>query len=113
MQPRTRVFLYTDDGIRFFGEGPYRLLQGIESCGSLRSSAASMDMAYSKAFTILKRAEDCLGFPLTEKKIGGVGGGGSRLTPQAKEFMKKYEQYRAACYDASRKYFDEFFCTGN
>ena len=34
-----------------------------------------MNMSYSKAFSIINRAEKVLGFPLTEKSIGGKGGG--------------------------------------
>ncbi len=34
-----------------------------------------MNMLYSKAFSIINRAEKVLGFPLTEKSIGGKGGG--------------------------------------
>lgn len=109
MRPVIKVFLYDEDGNRFFGEGPCRLLHGIEETGSLRASAQQMDMAYTKALSILKRAEKALSFPLTEKSIGGKGGGGSRLTPKAKEFLNQYEEYRDACCQAgSRIYLDIF-----
>ena len=108
MRAATSVFLYEDDD-RFFGEGPCRLLRGIEECGSLRASAAKMNLSYSKATAILNRAEAALGFPLTEKQIGGKGGGGSKLTPQAVAFLEKYEAYREACYEANRKLYLEFF----
>ena len=45
-----------------------------------------MGMAYTKALAIMRRAEKNLGFPLTARRIGGKGGGGSVLTPKAKEF---------------------------
>ena len=32
-------------------------------------------MAYTKAFHLIRHAEEELGFPLTEKTIGGTGGG--------------------------------------
>ena len=108
MRAATSIFLYEDD-VRFFGEGPCRLLRGIEECGSLRASAAKMNLSYSKATAILNRAEVALGFPLTEKQIGGKGGGGSKLTPQAVAFLEKYEAYREACYEANRKLYLEFF----
>jgi molybdate transport system regulatory protein len=109
MKPVMRLFLYDDDGERFFGEGPCILLHGIEKTGSLRSAAMEMDMAYTKALNMIKRAEKALGFPLTERSIGGKGGGGSRLTPKAKEFLERYECYRDKCYEAGRQLYLEVF----
>lgn len=57
-----RVFLCDDDHLRFFGEGPCRLLHLIEETGSLRAAAMSMGMAYTKALAIMRRAEKNLGF---------------------------------------------------
>ena len=109
MRPATRIFLRGDDGEKFFGEGPCRLLKGIERTGSLRSAAKEMEMAYTKALRLVNRAEEVLGFPLTERTVGGKGGGGSRLTPQAKEFIKQYEAYRDACYEANARLYRRFF----
>ena len=104
-----RVFLCGDDHFRFFGEGPCRLLHLIEETGSLRAAAISMGMAYTKALTIMKRAEENLGFPLTARRIGGKGGGGSALTPEAKEFLHDYETYRDACIQSSRELYSQIF----
>lgn len=109
MKPVTRIYLYDEENERFFGEGPCCLLHGIEDHGSLRSAAIHMNMAYSKAFSMIRHAEKALGFPLTEKQIGGKNGGGSRLTPQAKEFLQKYEQYKEACCEANRRIYSEIF----
>lgn len=105
MKPVIKVFLYDEKEERFFGEGPYRLLCGVEETGSLRRAAAKMDMAYTKALSMVKKAEEALGFPLTEKFTGGKGGGGSRLTVQAQEFLKKYEKFRDGCQDAGNELF--------
>lgn len=98
-----------DEGNKFFGEGPYRLLRLVDETGSLRSAAISMDMAYTKALKMLKRAEEVLGFPLTHRTAGGTSGGGSHLTEQGKEWLKNYEEYRNACISAEQKLFAEFF----
>lgn len=71
----------------FWGR-PCRLLHAIEETGSLRAASASMNMAYTKALSMIKRAEKALNFPLTEKNIGGRGGGGSRLTPRQRSFYR-------------------------
>lgn len=110
MHTLMRVYLLDDENSRFFGEGPCRLLHAVEETGSLRSAALGMDMAYTKALSMIRHAEETLGFPLTEKKTGGKGGGGSRLTPEAKEFLAKYEAYRDACYQAGNRIYHEVFC---
>ena len=108
MRAATSIYLFKDD-VRFFGGGPCRLLRGIQECGSLRAAASKMNLSYSKAIAMVNRAEEVLGFPLTEKQIGGKGGGGSVLTPEAISFLEKYEAYREACYEANRKLYMEFF----
>ena len=108
MKSVINVYLY-EDGEKFFGEGPRRLLYGIERTGSLRAAAMEMNMSYSKATSLINRAEKALQFPLTEKKIGGKGGGGSQLTPEAKEFLERYEKYREACHEANSRIYHEIF----
>ena len=108
MRSATSIYLFKDD-VRFFGEGPCRLLRGVQECGSLRAAASKMNLSYSKAIAMMNRAEETLGFPLTEKQIGGKGGGGSKLTAEAVAFLEKYEAYREACYEANRKLYLEFF----
>lgn len=109
MQTRIRVTLLDDNGEKFFGEGPYRLLCLVEETGSLRAAALSMDMAYTKALKMIKRAEEVLGFSLTHRTTGGTSGGGSHLTEHGKEWLRKYEEYRNACIAADKKLFDECF----
>ena len=75
MEAKTKIIFLDENGDKFFGEGPYQLLRCIERCGSLRSAAQEMNMAYTKAFHLIRHAEEELGFPLTEKTIGGTGGG--------------------------------------
>ena len=109
MKSDIRVFLCDNDNLRFFGEGPCRLLHLIEETGSLRAAALSMGMAYTKALHLMKRAEKNLGFSLTARTIGGKGGGGSVLTPEAKEFLHDYEPYRDACIQSSRELYTQIF----
>lgn len=109
MKAVTKIIFLDESGEKVFGEGPFRLLQGIEETGSMRSSAAAMGMAYTKALKILKNAEKALGFPLTDRAAGGASGGGSRLTPEGKEWMMRYEAYRDACIQANRRLYLEFF----
>ena len=110
MKVVTRIVLLDDNGEKFFGEGPYRLLCAVEETGSLRAAAQSMGMAYTKALKLLKNAETALGFPLTTRAVGGKDGGGSHLTPAGKEWIAKYDTYRAACAAANAQLYREVFC---
>lgn len=91
MQCGSRVYFYNDDGERIFGRGPKQLLQYVEETGSLRSAAIRMNMSYGKALQIIKRLETALGITVLERSIGGTAGGGSRLTEEAKELLRRFE----------------------
>ena len=109
MRAATKIIFFDDNGEKFFGEGPAQLLHGIEETGSLRAAAQSMEMAYTKALNIIKRAEKTLGFPLVIRTTGGRSGGGSQLTKEGKEWLERYESYRNACLQANRSLYLEFF----
>ncbi len=109
MKPVTKIQLFDENGEKFFGEGPCRLLEQVEQTGSLRCAAASMEMAYSKALKLVKQAEEALGFPLTQRSVGGKDGGGSTLTPEGREFLHKYEAYQDACVQANRELYANYF----
>lgn len=109
MRAATKITITDDNGIKFFGEGPCRLLRYVEKTGSLRAAALEMEMAYSKASKLLKQAEATLGFPLTRRSAGGKDGGGSILTPEGKRWLQQYEAYRDACVNANRELFRRYF----
>ena len=109
MKPVTKIQFLDENGEKFFGEGPCRLLGLVEETGSLRCSAASMEMAYSKAIKLVKQAEAALGFSLMQRSVGGKDGGGSTLTPEGRAFLQKYEAYRDACVQANRALYAQYF----
>jgi len=103
------VRLYTDDNERFFGPGIATLLVRVREHHSLRAAAASMGMAYSKAWRIIRTAEHVFGFPLLSSTIGGVNGGGAVLTPQADQILDAYESYCAELNTYGAALFDRKF----
>ena len=109
MKLRLAVTFQDDEGARFFGEGPYRLLLGVERTHSLRSAAQEMGMSYTKAFRIMKNAEENLGFPLLERMVGGKEGGGSTLTPEGRELVKRYGAYRTCLDRMAERLYEEHF----
>jgi len=88
-----------------FGPGIATLLEGVEKLHSLRKAAMEMDMAYSKAWKIVKTAEENLGFPLLSSSTGGRGGGGATLTEEGRQFLAAYRRFE----EAVRTYADEAF----
>ena len=109
MRAVTKITFLDDSGEKFFGEGPARLLHGIEEKGSLRAAAMSMDMAYTKALKLIRNAENALDFALIRRTTGGKDGGGSILTAEGKEWLQRYEAYRDACKQANSRMYLEFF----
>ena len=109
MKAVTKIIFLDDENEKFFGEGPARLLRGVEECGSLRAAARSMDMAYTKALKLIRNAENVLGFALIHRSTGGKDGGGSFLTTEGKEWLERYEAYRDACQQANSGLYTQFF----
>ncbi len=93
LKAKIRVLLFTDE--KCFGPGIRQLLDAVEIHGSLRKAAMSMEMAYSKAWKMVKNCEKHLGFPLLISTTGGKNGGGAVLTDDAKKFLSAYEEYCA------------------
>ena len=89
-------------GQKCFGPGVAELLRRVDTRHSLRAAANSMEMAYSKAWKIVKTAEQELGFRLLSSSTGGRNGGGASLTPEAVRLLSAYDAYCAelrACAD--------------
>ena len=92
-----------------FGPGMVALLRAVEKTGSLQRAARSMNMAYSKAWKMLRVAEKEWGFLLTDRETGGRDGGGSTLTPQAKELMEAYLSFRRDAEAELDRLFETYF----
>ena len=88
-----------------FGPGVADLLERVDRLKSLRKATIEMDMAYSKAWKIVKVAEANLGFELLKSVTGGKGGGGAELTEDAKKFLAAYRRFE----ESVRSYADEAF----
>ncbi|MBS6951990.1 MAG: LysR family transcriptional regulator [Enterocloster asparagiformis] len=101
------IKLYGED--KAFGPGIAELLRNVEKEGSLQGAAQSMNMAYSKAWKILKSAEKEWGLALTDRETGGRDGGGSTLTPEAREILEHYETFMAEARQSTSEIFERHF----
>jgi molybdate transport system regulatory protein len=101
--------IWLDSDGKAFGSGPYQLLRLVDRTGSLHKAAAEMGMSYRKAWLMLNSMELRLGFPLLSRRIGGVAGGGSRLTDQARGFLDRYEAFHHEVDEALQKIYRKYF----
>ena len=96
-------------GEKCFGPGVAQLLRHVQEFHSLRSAAKAMNMAYSKAWTIVKTSEETLGFKLLVSTKGGRHGGGASLSQKAENLLAAYERYCAGLRRYAQEAFSEFF----
>lgn len=96
-------------GEKAFGPGIAELLENIEKEGSLHKASKSMNIAYSKAWKILKESENALGYELVEGKRGGIAGGGSKLSKNGKEILEKYREFEQRINDEAKRIFNDIF----
>ena len=101
--------VWLDSNGKAFGEGPYRLLRNVERTGSLWKASAEMGMSYSKAWRLMRNLEKRLDFPLLERHVGGASGGGSFITPQARDLLDRYEKFREDVQASLEKIYKKHF----
>lgn len=86
-----KVWLEKDDEI-IMGLGREKLLKAIKKHGSISKAAKELGISYKKAWSYIKAMEERLGKKLVETKIGGSGGGGSKLTKEAEKLIKEFDK---------------------
>ena len=96
------IKLWKDDKV--FGPGICQLLTKIEETGSMHQAAARMGLAYSKAWKMMKTAEEGLGFALT-----GRSGGGSRVTEEGRKMMEQYFAFEMEAREQVGILFEKYF----
>ena len=110
LHPVLSIRLFRND--KCFGSGVAQLLRQVDEHHSLRGAALAMGMAYSKAWTVMRKCEEELGFPLLIYSTGGRHGGGAALTEEARKMLAAYDRYceklRQISDDLFRDEFQEF-----
>ena len=112
MNLKMTLRFYVEDN-KVFGPGVAQLLHRVQELHSLRAAALSMNMAYSKAWSIVRAAEQGFGCKLLRSTIGGSGGGGAQLTDEARQIMEAYDAYCRKLDAYGQELFRELFgfCT--
>ncbi len=76
----------------YLGEGRIRLLQEIQSTGSIRQAAKNMSMSYKKAWSLVQSMNTQSEIPIVERKTGGINGGGAQLSEKGLELIRIYSE---------------------
>ena len=90
---RTNIWLETDDGEVALSRWRLTLLEAVDRTGSISAAAKAMDVQYRLAWQRIKEMEARLGISLVETTVGGIGGGGARLTPEAHKIVERLRAF--------------------
>lgn len=102
-------FWLTKEGQSFLGAGRIELLERIDQTGSINAAAKEMKMSYKAAWERINGMNALADHPLIERLTGGRGGGGTKLTPYARELIATFHRFN----ELHRQFIDRFSEAGN
>ncbi|MCX5919137.1 MAG: winged helix-turn-helix domain-containing protein [Deltaproteobacteria bacterium] len=108
MQVKSKVWIEAGGEV-VAGDGKINLLERIEEAGSIQKAAGEIGMSYRHAWGFLQKMEKRGGIKLVVTQIGGREGGGAKLTPQGKEFLRRYSAFREGLDEYIEKKFRQAF----
>jgi molybdate transport system regulatory protein len=102
-------FWLTKEGQSFLGSGRIELLKLIDLTGSINAAAKEMKMSYKAAWERINGMNSLADQPLIERQTGGKGGGGTTLTPYARELIATFHRFN----ELHRQFIDRFSEAGD
>jgi len=78
------------------GPGKIRLLELIQSHGSISEAGRVMNMSYRQAWLLVDNLNRSFKQPVVSKQTGGHRGGGARLTPWGRRVIERYRAIESA-----------------
>jgi molybdate transport system regulatory protein len=97
----TRLTLRIDFDPCQLGPGKIKLLELIDSYGSITASGKMMDMSYRTAWLLIDELNNMFVSPLVETRIGGRGGGNARLTLLGRAVVQLYRGIEEDAHEAA------------
>jgi molybdate transport system regulatory protein len=108
LQIRSKIWIERDGAVAL-SEWRVALLEAIDAKGSLSRAAEALDVPYRTAWERVKETEAELGVRLLESESGGADGGGSRLTPEARDLCRRFRRVSGGIHEVvSRRFAAEF-----
>jgi molybdate transport system regulatory protein len=108
MEPKANFWI-ENDGEVVLSEWRVSLLEAVAETGSINAAAERMGIHYRLAWNRIREIEDRLGVKLTESQTGGSSGGGTRLTAEGREYIRKYRAFTDGLMGIVSRRFEETF----
>ncbi|HTV46772.1 MAG TPA: LysR family transcriptional regulator [Stellaceae bacterium] len=84
------------DQDRAIGPGKIKLLELIDSLGSIAAAGRQMGMSYRRAWLLVDSVNHCFRQPVVASQAGGQNGGGASLTELGHAVVQHYRAVEAA-----------------
>lgn len=91
-QPKFNLWI-EQDGEVVLSAWRVRLVLAIEATGSITAAAEQLNIPYRRAWEKVQEIEQGLGIKVIETAVGGVGGGGARLTPAGRQVIEQFQEF--------------------
>ncbi|WBX75071.1 LysR family transcriptional regulator [Tenacibaculum ovolyticum] len=87
---KSKIWIEVDGNV-FLGDGRVKLLKSINSTKSLSKSAKELGISYKKAWNLIESVNNNAIEPVVIKSVGGVSGGGTKLTAYGIKMIAVFE----------------------
>jgi len=108
MRPGSNFWL-EQNGKVVLSEWRIALLEAVERTGSINAAAAVLGVHFRVAWRKLKEMEEGLGVKLTKRVVGGKHGGGTELTPEGRDYVRRFHVFTAGLKEIRNKQFKKAF----
>jgi molybdate transport system regulatory protein len=85
-----------------FGPGKADLLDAIARTGSITTAAASLEMSYMRAWTLIQTMNRCFRQPLVTTRRGGAQRGAAQLTETGRAVLTLYRRFETQSLKATQ-----------
>lgn len=97
------------DGQVVLSDWRIRLLEAVDTAGSISGAAHQLDISYKLAWERIHEMEERLGQKLVDAQVGGAGGGGASLTPVARDYIQRWHTFSSGLIDVVSEHFQLAF----
>ena len=104
-----RVQLSFERETSFFDARLKLLLFLISDTRNMRKACEAMALSYGKAWSMINRLEQELGYFVVARTQGGKQGGSTCLTEKGEAFLRAYQQYEESVFQFTQSKFHELF----
>ena len=108
MKPKVNLWIEIDDQV-VLSRWRVDLLMAVAETGSISGAAERMQVPYRRAWEKIHEMEERLGVTLLDTQTGGAGGGGARLTPIARDFISRFQEFSAGIDRHVQQHFRQAF----